>query len=140
MGFYQSKIDIIWFDENINNEENQDYLNSLNSSYKNLGYNSLDEGFKNFYSKGNGDDFKIIFVIVSGRLFGRYVRKLRENINKIINIPYTYVFTSSNFRKILLQQEPDKDHILSYDTMISIKMAFIIQEEFMMISMNCLKI
>ena len=131
MGVNQSKIDsnkttfdIIWFDENINNKENQDYIKRLNSIYNSKGYNSLDEGFKNFYSKENENEFKIIFVIVSGRFFGRYVQKLKENINKVINIPYTYVFTSSNFRKVLLQQEHDKDHILSYDTMISIKDGF----------------
>ena len=124
MGFGHSKIDTIWFDENINTKENRGFLNSLNSIYNIKGYDALDEGFKNFYSKKNGIDFKIIFVIVSGKLFGRYIQKLKENINKIINIPYTYVFTSINYRKILLQQVPDKDHILSYDTMISIKDSF----------------
>ena len=63
---------------------------ALNSLYKNTGYNSLDAGFKDFYSKGNRDDFKINnIVIVIGKLFVRYVRKLKENINKIINISYT---------------------------------------------------
>ena len=117
-------IDTIWFDESIDNEENQEYLELLNSISNCKGCKSLDEGFNEFYSNENGNEFKIIFVIVSGRLFGRYVQKLKENINKIINIPYTYVFTSSFFREILLQKEPDKEHILSYDTMISIKDGF----------------
>ena len=80
------------------------------SFYK--GCQTLDEGFNDFYHNENGNEFKIVFVVVSGRLFGRYIRKLKENINKIINIPYAYVFTSSNFRKELLQQENDKEHIL----------------------------
>ena len=30
-----------------------------------------------------------------GKAFGSYVRKLKENINEIINIPYTFIFTSN---------------------------------------------
>ena len=52
------------------------------------------------------------------------MQKLKENLNKIINIPYTYVFTSSYFKKMVFQQEPDKEHVLSYDTIISIKDGF----------------
>jgi len=63
-------------------------------------------------------------VVVSGRLFGRYIKKLKDNINKIINIPYTYIFTSINFKKLLLNQIFDKYHLLSYDTMITINDGF----------------
>ena len=124
MGSHNSKTEIIWFDENISNKENQGYLKRLNSISICKGYRSLDEGFNNFYSKEKGNEFKIIFVIISGRFFSRYMQKLKENINKIINIPYTFIFTSSYFRKIVLQQTPDKDHILSYDLLISIKDGF----------------
>jgi hypothetical protein len=63
-------------------------------------------------------------VIISGKLFGRYIEKLKVNINKIINIPYTYIFTSLYFKEILLNKSPDKEHILSYDTMISVNDGF----------------
>ena len=118
---------VIWFDEKINDEENQNYFKQLKELFSNSkGYQSLDKGFENFYKndKRNDDEFKIIFVIISGRLFGRYIRKIKDNINKIINIPYTYIFTSVNFKNILLNTEPDKDHILSYDTMISVNNGF----------------
>ena len=122
-----NNIQIIWFDEQINNDENKNYFNQLKYYFnKSKGYQSLDQGFENFYqnNKEKKNEFKIIFVIVSGRLFGRYIKKLRENINKIINIPYTIIFTSSNFKHILLKQSPDKNHILSFETMIMIKHGF----------------
>ena len=120
-------IQVIWFDEQINNGENKNYLNLLKSYFNNTnGYQSLDQGFANFYKNNNDNknEFKIIFVIVSGRLFGRYIKKIKENINKIINIPYTIIFTSSNFKQILLKQLPDKKHELSFETMIMIKHGF----------------
>ena len=113
-----SKIDteIIWFDENIKNEENTSYFKKLQDNFNYFnGYQSLDKGFKKFYNL----KFSTIFVIVSGRLFGRYIRKIKENIHKIINLPYTYIFTSSNFKKALLRQIHDNEHIISYDTMIN---------------------
>ena len=80
-----SKLDakIIWFDENIKNEENKSYFNKLQDNFNYFyGYQSLDEGFKKLYNL----EFSTIFIIVSGRLFGRYIRKIKENIHKIINL------------------------------------------------------
>ena len=115
---------VIWLDENINNEENQLLFNKLQKIFINSkGFQLLDEGFETFYKK-NTKGFKIIFVIVSGKLFGKYVQKIKENINKIINIPYTYIFTSNNFKQILLDQLIDKEHILSYDTKIAVNNGF----------------
>ena len=113
-----SKLDtkIIWFDENIKNEENKSYFNKLQDNFNYFyGYQSLDEGFKKLYNL----EFSTIFIIVSGRLFGRYIRKIKENIHKIINLPYTYIFTSPNFKRALLKQIHDKENSISYDTMIN---------------------
>ena len=118
---------VMWFDEKIGNEENQKYFKKLKSIFISWeGFQSLDQGFENFYKndKGNKNQFKIIFVIVSGRLFGRYIKRIKDNINKIINIPYTFIFTSSKFKQLLLRQLPDKEHKLSYETMIMIKHGF----------------
>jgi len=122
-------IRFIWFDENIKEDENKKYFEefrTINNNFK--GYSSLDDGFRHFYKNNNNDtnknEFRIIFVIVSGRLFGRYIKKLKENINKIINIPYTYIFTSTYFKPILLKQSPDINHILSYDTIIEVNNGF----------------
>ena len=117
-----NKIHILWIDEKINNYENQMYYNQLKSSFCNFkGYNDLlDEVFELFYG-GPEFKFEIIYVIISGRLFGKYIRTIKDNINNIINIPYTYIFTSNYFKKVLLKKLPDNEHILSYDTMIEIK-------------------
>ena len=84
----------------------------------------MDEGFNNFYKNNNENDFKIVIVILSGRLFGRYIKKIKDNINKIINIPYTYIFTSSNYKNVLLNLIVDKEHILSYDSKIKVNSGF----------------
>ena len=132
--FGDNNIKVIWFDEQINSDENKYYFTKLKTIFsKSEKYQLLDDGFNNFYKNNNENDFKIIIVIVSGRLFGRYIKKLKDNINKIINIPYTYIFTSCNFRKVLLNLIPDKEHIMSYDTMITINDGFYNPKEFMMI-------
>ena len=96
-------INILWFNENINNDENKLYFNRMKTLLKNVkGYNDLlDEGFVIFYK----NNFEIIYVI-SERLFGKYIKKINSNINRIINLPYTYIFTSSSFKKVLLKELP----------------------------------
>ena len=125
MGASENNAKVIWFDEQINSQENENYFFQVKSFFHNSKkYKGLEEGFNNFYQINNEENFKIIIVIVSGRLFGRYIKKLKDNINKIINLPYTYIFTSENFKKILMKLEPDKEHILSYDTMIALNNNF----------------
>ena len=48
----------------------------------------------------------------------------KENINKIINIPWVIIFTSEKFENILQQKIPDEEHILSYDTLNGINDSF----------------
>ena len=116
---------VIWFDEFINNKENQDYLNILKSNFNNAeGYASLDNGLENLYLNNDNEKFEIILLIVSGRLFGKYLKKIQKNLNRIINIPYTYIFTSKKFKNILTGLKPDEEQIISYDTMTSINNEF----------------
>jgi len=80
-----SNIKVIWFDELINDDYNQDCIKQLKSIFNNSQrYQSLDKGFDNFYKayKENENEFEIIFVIISGKLFGRYIEKLKINIIK----------------------------------------------------------
>ena len=88
-------IQIIWFDENINSNENQKMFKEIKKYVGScLGYNNLEEGFKNYYS----NNFIPIFSIISGKLWGRYLQIFKKNINKIINIPYASIFTSNKFK------------------------------------------
>jgi len=100
MGGSSSKIiKLIWFDENINNSENKDYIQKLKPLLNSYAiYDNLENGFKDFYD----DSFVSIFTIVSGKLWGRFLEMFKENINKIINIPYVIIFTSQDYEDILL--------------------------------------
>ena len=118
-------IKVIWIDEFINNEENKKYMNTLKSNFnKAEGYTLLDNGLENLYLNNNNENFEIIIVIVSGRLFGKYTKKIKKNINRIINIPYTYIFTSNKFKNVLTGVKPDEEEIISYDTMTLINNGF----------------
>ena len=77
-----NNIKAIWFDEHINNKENQEFFKLLSSNFnESKGYESLNEGFELLYKNIN-KDFEIILVIVSGRLFGRYIKKLKRILIK----------------------------------------------------------
>ena len=52
MELKNNDIKVIWFDEKIDNEENQKYLKTLKSNFYNVNtYIIFDDGFKNFYAK-----------------------------------------------------------------------------------------
>jgi len=115
---------LLWFDENVFNEENKIYFDKLRTIFINIkGFQSLDKGFENFYQCKN-KNYQIILVIVSGKFFGKFIKKLKDNLNNIINIPYTFIFTSTDYKNILLNSDNDKENILSYDTKISINNGF----------------
>lgn len=109
---------VIWIDENIEEiGENLEYKEKLSKKFKFFeGFSILDICFKKLCS----NDFDFIVTIVSGKLWGRYLSLLKNEINKIYNMPYTIIFTSENYKEILLQKKQDKAHCLSYDTLNSI--------------------
>ena len=116
-------LDIIWIDEKVFNSENQMYFEKMKLNYPNIKINlfdNLEEGFNNILSL----EFISIFVIVSGRLYSQYYSKLKNNLNKIKCIPINLIFTSSNFKKILENKEPDIEQIISYDIQKSINNSF----------------
>ena len=77
-----NNIKVVWFDENINDNQNQIIIRQLEPLINSCStYNNLEEGFSHYYS----DSFSLIFTIVSGKLWGRYLQFFMKNINKIIN-------------------------------------------------------
>ena len=117
----RNNIDVIWFDEKINTIQNQRILSKIKPLVNScLTFENLEDGFNNYYT----NIFSPIFTIVSGKFWGRYLYNLNKNINKIINIPYVVIFTSKRFKNILLQNQSDDEHILSYDTINKINDPF----------------
>ena len=121
-----NNIKVVWFDENIKDNQIQIIIKQLEPLINSCSaYDNLKEGFSHYYS----DSFSLIFTIVSGKLWGRYLQFFMKNINKIINIPYVIIFTSERFKNILLQEDFDEMHTLSYDTLNKINDPFYNQEE-----------
>ena len=116
-------LDIMWIDQNIFNSENQSYLENMKINYPNIKikpFDNLNEGFKAILEL----EFISIFVIVSGRLYSQYYHKLKNNLDKIKCLPINIIFTSVKFKKILENEEPDTEQIISYDIQKSINNSF----------------
>ena len=116
-------LDIIWIDENVFNGENLNYFDSMKKEYPNIKiqrFKNLEKGFKYILSL----EFISVFIIVSGRLYSKYYKKLKENLNKIKCIPINLIFTSEKFKKILENNELDTQQIISYDIQKSINNSF----------------
>ena len=81
---------VIWIDENVDNFENTGYLKGLNS----LGYNvntfkNVDDGLE-FVKTIKFESTKII---ISGRLYVKFIRKFIDDMNEIFVIPKIIIFT-----------------------------------------------
>ena len=109
--------------ERLFNSENQSYLENMKINYPNIKikpFDNLNEGFKAILEL----EFISIFVIVSGRLYSQYYHKLKNNLDKIKCLPINIIFTSVKFKKILENEEPDTEQIISYDIQKSINNSF----------------
>ena len=81
---------VIWIDENVDNDENTFYLKELNS----LGYNvqcfkNVDEGFELIKTI----KFESTKIIISGRLYIKFIKKYIDNMNILYVIPKIIIFT-----------------------------------------------
>ena len=86
-------INIIWIDSNVDNEENTSYLKSLEgiknikiSCYKNI--NDALQFIKTLkFSETN--------IIISGRLYSEFIKRLKDILGDIFIIPKIIIFTSN---------------------------------------------
>jgi len=111
------KLIIIWIDKNIDNKENQEFLNQLQFKNKQIYYDPINSGINfeiykdetniiydiyEYKSIESSIDFlkKIKFketiIIVSGSLFVNFVEMFQKNLKDIYVIPKIIVFTSKN--------------------------------------------
>ena len=92
---------LIWIDEKIENKENIKFSENLKSKFEELNLikcDSLEKGFDEIFKI----NFELVYIIVSGRLFEKYIIKLKNNYNILKTIPLTMVYTSDNFKKELM--------------------------------------
>ena len=81
-------INVIWIDENYDNEENTVYLNELRE-YHNL--KIKDEGMK--YIKSI--EFEETNIIITGKLYTNFIQKFKEELKDIYIIPKIIIFTKN---------------------------------------------
>ena len=97
---------ILWIDSEIDNEENSHYLKELNSS----GISNL----KSFKKVEEGIDyikqlkFEKTKIIVSGRLFPKFIEKFKEAMKDIYITPKIIIFTRDE-KKFLNENEKYKE-------------------------------
>ena len=86
-------MNVIWFDENYDNEENTGYINEL-KEYHNLKikcFKDIEEGMN--YIKTI--EFVETNIIISGRLYGKFISKFKEELKDIYIIPKIIIFTKN---------------------------------------------
>ena len=86
-------INVIWIDENYDNEENNIYLNEL-KSYFNLIVNCFKEVEKGLeYIKKI--EFEETNIIISGKLYIKFIKNFKKYIKDIYIVPKIIIFTKS---------------------------------------------
>ena len=101
---------IFWIDQDINNKENlnhQKYFKGNIGTYNLKVFNNIQD----FSDIIKTIKFKVIFVLISGSLYADYYMYLKNIKNELTNNLINIIFTSSNFKKILLNEEPNKYNI-----------------------------
>ena len=100
---------IFWIDKEVHNAENSKYFKSFkeNSLYKQLNlqfycFDNLEEPFDLIM---NYISFKLLFIIISGRLFPNYIYKLKNHIRFIRCIPICIIFTSDHLKEVILKRK-----------------------------------
>ena len=101
---------IYWIDKDINNIENKNHQQHFKKEL-NLFQIKAYDNIEDFIEEIKLIKFKIIFVIIAGNLYGDYFLELKELKNDMTNILLSIIFTSTDFKKILLNEEPNKYNI-----------------------------
>ena len=88
---------VIWIDEKVDNEENTGYLKGLNTSGYNVQcFKNVDDGFELIKTI----KFESTKIIISGRLYFKFIKKFIDNLNTLYVIPKIIIFTLNKERFI----------------------------------------
>ena len=100
---------IFWIDENVNNSENSGYFKLFkeNSRYKKINldfycFYNLEEPFDLILNYIN---YKLLFIIISGRLYPDYYNQLKEWIKFIKCLPICIIFTSMDSQELFVKKK-----------------------------------
>ena len=117
---------ILWIDAKINNKENTSYLkyiqeHELYKTYnlKIIPFENLEIAFDFILSQIN---FKLLFIIISGRLYSDYFDLLKQKMNSIKCLPICTIFTSNKIKNALINKK--FEYYLSKDAIDSINSNF----------------
>ena len=94
---------IIWIDQNVDNEENNGYLKEL----KNYNYFKI-KCFKNIDEAINEIkkiEFEETYIILSGKLYITFIEKFKENLKDMYIIPKIIIFTGNKEKFIEYNKE-----------------------------------
>ena len=92
----------IWIDPNIDGEQNSDYSNQLEkNNLLNNKFNNVDDAINDL----KNIKFKETKIIISGKLYLEFVKKLKENLKDMFIAPKIIVFTSNEDLFLKYNQE-----------------------------------
>ena len=117
------KTNVIWLDENLDNEVKRNYIKELRSfgSLKFDSFKKLDKAIKQLKKL----EFEETKVIISGELFNEFVSKFKENITEMCIAPKIMIFAED--KKEFLEKNKDYKNNIFYnfggvvDTFIEVK-------------------
>ena len=83
---------IIWIDENINNKKNKKYVTNLEKENVKIDtFKDIESGLNKIYDPKN--NFKNIYLILSGFIYQDFILKFKKNLKKIYTVPKIIIFT-----------------------------------------------
>ena len=117
---------VLWIDEKVFNFDNISYYKSFkeNRYYNKLNlkifcFNNLDDAFDLTFKYIK---FKLLFIIVSGKLYPIYYQRIKESIKLLRCLPICIIFTSPELKKIYIQRK--KLYYLTDEILDSINNSF----------------
>ena len=85
---------LIWLDTNVENEENQSYINSNKAKIKEFDLLTCKK-IEDVVEKLKQIKFVKTYMIISGRLYGEFIKVYKNNLNQFNVAPKITIFTGS---------------------------------------------
>lgn len=86
--------DLVWINESVGSKENISFINKIKDEFKIkiASFCDVESGIKYI---SNCITFKLVIIIVSGKLFPLYLETIKKYINNLTSIPITIILTSN---------------------------------------------